>query len=107
MDINGMIQSAADPSKVTKVGTQAAQKLTLRASGGAAALGAGISIASDVRALSKGEKTAGEAAENAAWAAGEAALCGAGTAVAVAGAAPAMAAGTTFLAGSALKKTRG
>lgn len=65
-----MIQSAADPSKVTKVGTQAAQKLTLRASGGAAALGAGISIASDVRALSKGEKTAGEAAENAAWAAG-------------------------------------
>lgn len=104
-DVNGMIQTAADPSKVTKAGTQAAQKLTLRASGGAVALGAGISVACDIKGLVEGEKTVGEAAENAAWAAGEAALCTAGTAAVTAGAAPTIAAGTAFLAGSAATGT--
>ncbi len=99
-EINGIVQKAADPKRATRAGTKAAGQLTLKAGAGAAALGAGVSVACDVNKVRKGELTISEATENAAWAGGEAALCTAAAAGATMAAAPAIAAGTAALAAS-------
>lgn len=98
--LNGMVERAADPKKLTDAGTKAAGRLTLKAGAGAAAFGAGLSIACDANKVRKGEMTKAQAAENAAWAGGEAALCTAATAGVTMAAAPTLAAGTAALAAS-------
>jgi hypothetical protein len=103
--VNAMVQKAADPQKVKAVGAKAAEKLTAKAAVGGALIGAGISVASDIRGVVCGERTKEEAAENAAWAAGEAALCTLGTAGATAASASTIAAGTAALAGSSVAGT--
>ena len=104
-DVRGIVEKAADPTKVTRAGTQAAQKLTLKAGAGAALIGAGLSVATDVSKLRKGEISGGEVAENAAWAGGEAAICTLATAGVTAAAAPTIAAGTAALAASSVAGT--
>ena len=104
-EIRGLVEKAADPAKANAVGAEAAKKLTAKAGVGAAVLGAGASVAFDIRAAKRGEKTAGEVAENAAWAGSEAAASTLATAGATAAAAPAIAMGTTALAGSSIAGT--
>lgn len=98
--INGMVEKAADPKKVTDIGAKSAQKLSLKAGAASAGIGVGISVACDANRLRKGEIALAEAAENAAWAGGEAAACTLAAAGATAAAAPAIAAGTAALAAS-------
>ena len=99
-DIDRVLKNAADPSKVRDVGTKAAQKVSLKAGAAGAAVGAGISVACDVKGLVNGEKSVGEVAENAAWSAGEAGASTVAAAGATVLAAPTIAAGTAALAGS-------
>lgn len=101
-EIRKMVEIAADPAKVTEAGAQAAQKVALKAGAGAAVIGAGISVATDIKSLRRGEIAAAELVENAAWAGGEAVVCTVGTAAATAVAAPTIAAGTAALAASSL-----
>jgi hypothetical protein len=103
--VRGMVDKAADARRVTDAGSKAAQKLTLKAGAGAAAVGVGISVVYDTKGVISGDKSVGEAAENAAWAGGEAAACTLATAGATAAAAPAIAAGTAALAGSSVAGT--
>lgn len=103
--MQAMVDKAANPAKVTQAGTKAAGQLTLRASAGAALLGAGISAACDANKVRKGEMTPAEAAENAAWAGGEATACTVAAAGATVAAAPTLAAGATILAGSSVAGT--
>lgn len=99
-DLTRMIDVAADPSKVTKAGANAADKITAKAGGAAAVVGVGISVAADARKVYRGEKSAVEAAENAAWAGSEAAVSTVASAAVTTAAAPTIAAGVTALAGS-------
>jgi len=104
-EVGKLIEKAADPSKANLAGAEAAKKLTAKAGGGAALLGAGVSVAFDLKGAVNGEKTAGEVAENAAWAGGEAAVTTLASAGATAATASTVAAGTAALAGSSIAGT--
>jgi hypothetical protein len=104
-DIHTMLERAADPAKVADIGKQSAAKLGAGAIGGAAGLSVGLSIAGDVKGLVTGEKSLGEAAENAAWAAGESAATATASVLLTAAAAESIAVGVTVLAGSSVAGT--
>ncbi len=104
-DLSRALKKAKTTKKASQVGTAGALRATAQAAGGAAALGAAISVAGDARKLKQGDITKGRAAKRAGIAAAEGATCTALSAAAGAAAAPAIASGVTALVGSTVAGT--
>ncbi len=104
-DVREMVESAANPDRVTRVGAEAAKRATVKAGASAAAASATFSVACDTLKVHRGDLTVAEAAENAAWAGGEAAIATVASAAVTKTAAPTIAAGVSLLAGSTIPGT--
>ena len=104
-DVKKLVEKAADPRRVQEVGNKAAAQIGVKAVGGSAIIGAGLSVALDLKKRHKGEITNREMLENAAWCGAESGASTLVTAVAVAATADAMAGGVAILAGSSIAGT--